>query len=153
MKKYYCDVCETELPNWDETTVLKLNQAASICGLTELCPRCDAISDGINISGLVMSELKRLAGSKQESLTLPPAPALAPKGKAAREKRRILTAIEAYRKEQGPGSIPRLAELAKVSESDLRDIVSCVQIPIATWRAVGKVLGVYETTEERGMAP
>lgn len=153
MKKYFCDACETELPNWDETAMHKLSQAASMCGLSEVCPRCDALTDRLNIPGLVMSEWKRIAGSCPEDPTPPLAPTSRLRGQAIKEKRRILAAIDTYRKEQGPSSIPKLAQLAKINESDLRDIISCIPVPIATWRMVGEVLGVGKTVEGGGADP
>lgn len=61
--------------------------------------------------------------------------------------RAILAAIETYRKEHGPGSIPELARLAKVGESELRDMISCAQVSITVWRKVSHALGVDRPTE------
>lgn len=141
MKKYFCDVCGVEIAEGGNAPS---SWAADLCGLKDLCPRCKGFARGMDTSALVLRELRRMA-AEQEA---PPPPALpdtappAPKGKAAREKREILTAVEAYRREHGPGSIFTLAGLAKVGESELRDMISCAPVPIATWRKVGRALGV-----------
>lgn len=77
--------------------------AVNLCGLEDLCPRCEGL---------------------------------------ARAKRAVLAAVEVYRRENGPGAVLRLAALAGVGESELRDMISCASVPIATWRRVGKALGV-----------
>lgn len=141
MKKYFCDVCETDLPEWDDAAVLEPTPAVVIGQLSELCPRCLALARAFDVKALVRAELKRLAESKQED----PAPAaLIPvlKGKAVREKREILAAIEAYRKEHGLGSIRTLAERSEVNEGAIRAMLLCESVPIADWRKVGKALGV-----------
>lgn len=151
MKKYYCDVCGVELPEWNERSVIGLSPAADICALTELCPRCETLTFKLDVPAVIMAELRRLAAederveptpSSKNEATEPSAPVRPPMGKAAREKRAILSAIAAYRKEHGPGSIPELARLSKVEESELRGMISCAQVPITTWRQVGKALGV-----------
>lgn len=57
-------------------------------------------------------------------------------------KQEILAAVETYRRENGPGSITALAKRARVGEAELRDMISYEKVPFATWRAVGKALGV-----------
>ena len=130
MKKYFCDVCGAEL-----------------CELEDLCARCDGLVRALDVSGLVMAELRRLIETKPEEPT-PPAPAPALKGKGAREKRAILAAVEAFRKEYGPGSLTTLAKLARVGEGELRDLISCEKVPLTIWRAVGRALGVGCAAEE-----
>lgn len=155
MKKYFCDVCGVELPEWNEISVIGFSPAADVCDLTELCPRCETLTFKLNISAVVLAELKRLAAADEGVEPAPPsAPVTAPgpKGKAAREKRAILAAIETFRKERGSGSIPALAELAKVKESVLRDMIQCLSVPILEWRKVGKVLGVGKAMEEGSAA-
>lgn len=150
-------MCSVELSNWDEDPDLELSPAAAIGGLSELCSRCNTLARGLDVAELVRTELKRLAEAKQAELTPPKSPlpssAPSPKGKAAKEKREILAAVEAYRKEHGSGSILKLAQLAKVNESELRDMILCAQVPITTWRAVGKALRVDNAAEERGANP
>lgn len=144
MKKYFCDVCGAELPGWDNATMLEPSHAVRVCDLTELCPRCIIVARNLNVKTLVLAELRRLAAEKDEKAEPAPqsAPIRSPMGKAAKEKREILAAVEAYRKEHGPGAILKLAQLANVSESELRDMISCNPVPITIWRRVGKALGV-----------
>lgn len=86
---------------------------AELCELEDLCPRCDGFARELDASALVLRELRRMAAKQ-----------------------------EAHRREHGPGSIPKLARLAKVAESELRNMISCAPVPIATWRKVGRALGV-----------
>lgn len=147
MKKYFCDVCGVELPIWDEEPAPKPSPTALICGWLELCPRCNDLAYEVDVSKLARAEMNRLIEAGQEEPVLPSDPAPSPKGKAAKEKRAILAAVGAYRKEHGPGSIAKLAQLAKVNESELRDMIQCVPTPIAIWRKVGKVLEVDNAGE------
>lgn len=141
LKKYFCDVCGVEIAEGGNAPS---SWAADLCGLKDLCPRCKGFARGMDTSALVLKELRRMAA--EQEAPPPPAPPdtapPAPRGKAAREKREILAAVEAYRRDHGPGSIPTLARLAKVAESELRDMISCAPVPIATWRKVGRALGV-----------
>ena len=145
MKKYFCDVCETDLPEWDDATVLEPTPAVVIGQLSELCPRCCALTRTFDAKALVRAELKRLAGEEEKALELAK---LAPPslrriiGGGAKEKRAILAAIEAYRKEHGLGSIRTLAERSEVNEGTIRAMLLCESVPIADWRKVGKALGV-----------
>lgn len=152
VKKYFCDVCGAEIAQGGNAPP---SPTAELCELEDLCPRCDGFARELDASALVLRELRRMA-AKQEA---PPPPAPpdtappAPRGKAARGKREILAAVEAYRREHGPGSIPKLARLAKVAESELRNMISCAPVPIATWRKVGRALGVAGTRKpEEGTA-
>lgn len=152
MKKYFCDVCGVDLPNWDDLTIPpKAGQAAAVCGLKELCPRCEGLTHRLDVPAVVLAELRRLVAEDERVEPVPPsenetyepsAQVRSLTGHGAREKRAILAAIEAYRKEHGSGSIPALAELAKVKESVLRDMIQCLSVPIFEWRKVGKALGV-----------
>lgn len=147
MKKYFCDVCGIELPDGEKTLLAPPGSAGDLCGLEDLCPRCDGLVRGLDVSGLVMAELRRLIEAESEEPT-PPTPAPALKGKEAKEKREILAAVERYRWKNGPGSLTTLARRARVSEVDLREIIMRGQVPLATWRAVGKALGVTGAAEE-----
>lgn len=136
MKKYFCDVCGTELDSGGNAPP---GPVVELCRLEDLCPRCENFAQKLDFSALILGELRRLIESKGE---VPAAPSPTLRGKAAKEKREILAAVEAYRKEAGPGSIPQLAKLTKVGEGELRDMISCAPLPMATWRKVGKALGV-----------
>lgn len=143
MKKYFCDVCGTEL----KTVTAPPAPAAELCHLEDLCPRCDVLARGLDVSGLVMAELRRLIEEKPEE---PAAvgPAQVPTGRGAKEKRAILAAVEAYRRKNAPGSLTALAKQARVGEAELRDMISCEKVPLTTWRAVGKALGVAVAEEK-----
>lgn len=64
-----------------------------------------------------------------------------PSGYAA-EKRRIHSALSAYREERGLGSFKSLAERAGVTEYLVREIHNAGSVPIDVWRKVGRALGV-----------
>ena len=150
MKKYFCDVCETGLPEWDDATVLEPTPAVLVGQLSELCPRCRALTRTFDVKALVRDELKRLVeSSKKDSAPPNSAPVPSPKGKAAREKRAILAAIETYRKVHGLGFIQTLAELSEVNESTIRAMLLCEPVQIADWRKVGRALGVDKADEGR----
>lgn len=141
VKKYFCDVCGAEIAQGGNAPP---SPTAELCELEDLCPRCEGFDRELDASALVLRELRRMAA--EQEAPPPPAPPdtapPAPRGKAAREKREILAAVEAYRGEHGLGSISTLARLAKVGEGELRDMISCAPVSIATWRKVGKALGV-----------
>ncbi len=136
--KYFCDVCGAETANCDNSPS---SWAAELCGLADLCPRCEGLVKKVDVSALVRAELRRMV-AEQEAPSPPANPPPSPKGKAAREKRDILAAVENFRQERGPSATLTLAKLAKVSESELRAMLTCEPVPIATWRKVGGALGV-----------
>lgn len=141
MKKYFCDVCGAELAAGGKTLTASPDSVVTLCNLEDLCPRCEGLARELDASALVLKELRRMAA--EQGAPSPPAnPPPDPKGKAAREKRDILAAVENFRQERGPGTTLTLAKLAKVSEGDLRAMIACEPVPIATWRKVGKALGV-----------
>lgn len=149
MKKYFCDVCGAELAAGGKTLTASPDSVVTLCNLEDLCPRCEGLAREPDASALVLKELRRMA-ERNEELPAPPPPLT---GRNAREKRAVLAAVEAYRREHGPGSIPKLARLAKVAESELRNMISCAPVPIATWRKVGRALGVAGTRKpEEGTA-
>lgn len=135
MKKYFCDVCGVEIAEGGNASH---SPAVDLCGLEDLCPRCEGLARDLDASALVLKELRRMAERNEE----PPAPPLPLTGRNAREKRAVLAAMEVYRRENGPGAVLSLAALAGVGESEIRDMISCAPVPIATWRRVGKALGV-----------
>ena len=138
MKKYFCDVCGAGLAAGGKTLTASPDSVVTLCNLEDLCPRCEGFARELDVSVLVLKELRRMAERQGE----PPAPPPPLTGRNAREKRAVLAAVEAYRRENGPGAVLRLAALAGVGESELRDMISCASVPIATWRKVGKALGV-----------
>lgn len=109
MTKCFCDVCGAEMPEGYHLHPAVV-PVADLCGLEDLCPRCDGLVIKMDAAALVLTELRRLA-SKAEvdapDTDIAPSPALT--GRGVREKRDIMAALEVYRKEQGPGCIPQLA--------------------------------------------
>lgn len=138
MKKYFCDVCGAETAGGDNAPSI---WAAELCGLADLCPRCEGLVKKVDVSALVRAELRRMA-AEQEAPSPPTNPPPSPKGKADREKRDILAAVENFRQERGPGATLTLAKLAKVSESELRTMLACEPVPITVWRKVGYNAGL-----------
>lgn len=138
MKKYFCDVCGAEL---EEGGNAPPYPASELCGLEDLCAGCAKLTETLDAPGLVLAELRRLAQR-------PPSPELVPvlSGRGAAEKRKILEALQAFRKENGAGAIVLLSRKCGVEEGILRDILQCHKVPLATWRKVAKALCV----EERG---
>ncbi len=138
MIKYFCDVCGAET---DAGGNAPCSPASELCGLEDVCPRCEGLVRGLDASGLVLAELRRLARNPPVPEPIPdfvPVPA----GRGAAEKREILAAVNTFRQERGPGAVPLLSKLAGVEESVLRDMIECHKVPLATWRKVGKALGV-----------
>lgn len=143
MKKYFCDVCGAELAAGGNAPP---SPAAELCGLEDLCTGCEGFARELDAAALVLVELRRLAQRRET-----PAPPSAPppsvplplpplKGRYAKEKQDILTALEVYRKASGPGSIPSLARRAGVEEEAVRGMILRESVPIDVWRAVGKAL-------------
>ena len=145
MKKYFCDVCGSEITGKPEFASELGNKAAEVCGLEDLCPRCCRLAHSLPVAELVLAELRRMAAKDEVSLAPPPAPPLEPTGRGAKEKRAVLGAIERFRQEHGPGAISMLADMAGVYEDEIRDMIICQTVPMASWRAVGKALGVSES--------
>lgn len=139
MKKYFCDVCGAETASGDNAPS---SWVAELCGLEDLCPRCESNARELNVAGLVLEALRRMAERTKEPPLPEPEPIPIIAGRNAQEKRKILAAIAAYRKEHGLGSIATLAKLAGVEESQLRDMIQCLPVPIALWRKVGRALEV-----------
>lgn len=145
MKKYFCDVCGLELDIKLRLEPKPNNTAAAVCGLENLCPRCCRLAHSLPVAELVLAELRRMAAKDEVSLAPLPAPPLEPTGRGAKEKRAVLGAIERFRQEHGPGAISELADMAGVYEDEIRDMIICQKVPMASWRAVGKALGVSES--------
>lgn len=143
MKKYYCDVCGTELPIGGKALTAPPDSVIIQLGLEDLCPGCENFARELDARGLVLAKLRRLAQVPPKPEPLPGFSPV-PVGRGAGEKREILDALNAFRREHGPGAIGALARKAKVEEGVLRDILQCQKVPIATWRKVGKALGIAE---------
>ena len=84
MIKYFCDVCGAETAGGDNTPS---SWAAELCGLADLCPRCEGLVKKLDVSALVLAELRRMV-AEQEAPS-PSANPPGPKGKAARENRAL----------------------------------------------------------------
>lgn len=145
MKKYFCDVCGSEVDGGLRFAPKPSNRAAEICGLEDLCPSCEKMSRSLDVSALVLAELRFRAGKDETVPVTTPASPSEPTGRGAKEKRAILEAIERFRQERGPGAISELADMAGVYEDETRDMIICQKVPMASWRAVGKALGVSES--------
>lgn len=132
MKKYFCDVCGVEMADCRDAMPDPDGPAIELCGLEDLCPRCEGLVQKLNVPDLILGELRRLVTAKPEKPE-PPVPAPVLRGRWVKEKRTILAAVESYRREHGPGSITALAKLARVDEGALRDMISCEKVPLTTW--------------------
>lgn len=154
MKKYFCDVCGAQVGE-QLPMVSGHGPTADLCGLSELCPRCEDLVQSLDAAGLVMDALRRVARTgKREPRDAaplrksvpppvpesPPAPVAALRGPAAKEKRAVLDALEAARRELGPGAVSAVAKRSGVDEQVIRDILARNKVPMASWRAVGKAL-------------
>lgn len=109
MKKYFCDVCGSEISGKPEFALELGNQAAAVCGLEDLCPRCARLSQHLSVPELVLAELRRLAAEAGKTAAPPKFPVAT--GRGAKEKNAILAALNAFRQERGPGAIPTLADM------------------------------------------
>ena len=134
MIKYFCDVCGAETNVGGNAP---RSPASDLCGLEDVCPRCEGLVRNLDTAGLVLTELQRLAQDPPA-----PAPGPGPMGRGSAEKREILAAVNIFRQERGSGAIPLLSKLAQVEESVLRDIIESRKVPLDVWRKVGKALGV-----------
>ena len=65
MKKYFCDVCGFELDIKLRLEPKPNNTAAAVCGLEDLCPSCEEISRHLDVSKVVLAELRRLASGDE----------------------------------------------------------------------------------------
>lgn len=64
------------------------------------------------------------------------------KGNGAKEKRRILEGLKAYRTAHGLGSLNELSNRAKVPIEDIQKMLLCELVPMAEWRKVAAALGI-----------
>lgn len=146
MKKYFCDVCGTEIERGENAA----GPAAELCGFEDLCPACGELARNLDAAELVRETLRRLAAKRRADGEKPPEGPVPPPsrtdgpalmGRYAKEKRSILAMLRAYREERGPGCLTELAQRAHVAESELRDMLECGKVPYSIWLAVGRALG------------
>lgn len=144
MKKYFCDVCGVELPGrrGDVAVANLTGPAAALCKLEDLCEGCAKLADSQDTAGLVLAELRRLAGEKDAPPVM--------MGRGAAQKRAILAALNDFLQRRGPGAIPALAEMSGVDEAVIRDMAACQKVSLADWRRVGRALGMAGLDDKEG---
>ena len=75
MKKYFCDVCGAELGEGGNAPP---SPAAGLCGLEDLCPRCEGLARKLDAGALVLEALRRMAEKRPEASAPPLVPAPPP---------------------------------------------------------------------------
>lgn len=84
MKKYFCDVCGSEISGKPEFAPELGNQVAAVCALEDLCPRCARLSQKLSVSDLVLAELRRLAAEAEKTAAPPKPPVATGRGRRKR---------------------------------------------------------------------
>lgn len=143
MKKYFCDICGKELPAGETALPSSCQKVAELCGLTDLCADCLPLAAGLDIQTLLLDELRRRSSSLNAGGdTGASGPPMELKGNGAKEKRRILEGLKAYRTAHGLGSLRELSDRAQVPSEDIQKMLLCEPVPMAEWRKVAAALGI-----------
>ena len=62
MTKCFCDVCGAEILK-EHRLHPSVVPVVDLCGLEDLCPRCDRLAMDMDAAALVLAELQRLASA------------------------------------------------------------------------------------------
>lgn len=149
MKRYLCDICQSEMPKTYERSAQKPNGITALCHVDDVCDSCRRIGARIPVPQILLERWREMV-DEQAAVETENAAAGQNKfaGRCSTEKSSIYERLIAYR-----GNPPRLgcwqalaeASGGRVSADELRQITTEGMSPtIDVWRSIGKALDKLE---------
>lgn len=144
MKKYFCDICGEPMPaDYVGASQKPAGSIESICGVSDVCPKCAYIGDAISPKQVLLGEWKRRVAEKK-NLQQGQTGEGEIKGRNSVEKRGIYEAFLQYRQRVGLDGFGPLQSLTGFSDTKLFGMLEGQKFSLADWRSLGKALQQLE---------